>query len=300
MSNYRVRQVLALGRIPERQLRLLVALATWMNDDTRTVRLGFDALIRDTGNVRNTVRAARADAAAGGRLAWEQPQRGRGHLTVWTVLCLPDKGVNEPDPLTDAGKGVNRPAEKGSTEPEKRGQPQPADLPEPDHGLNRRAETSGSLSARARELLTAVDPQVSERESDFIIEKIKLDKGRNILAIVRTNIADGDAAAVIGDARAALAEAEAKVSARDAPEDARQDRPPVQWATPEQIARSEQIRRAALADMHSALSTGKRPACDRNGGGRYTDACRHGDGRSCIYSWCECSCHKASTGGKRP
>jgi hypothetical protein len=200
MTNYRVRQVLALGRLPERQLRLLVALATWMSDDTRTVRLGFDALTAATGNVRNTVKAARADAAAAGRLTW-QSSHGRGHLTVWTVLCLPEKGVNVSDPLPEPVKGVNPATEKGSTEPDKRGQPQTADLQEPDHGLNRMAKSSGSLSVRVRELLSAAGGDVSERESDQIIARIKGNGGRDVLAIVRKNIADGDAGVLIDEAR---------------------------------------------------------------------------------------------------
>jgi hypothetical protein len=261
MSNYRVRQVLALGRLPERQLRLLVALATWMDDDTRTVRLGFDTLIRDTGNVRNTVKLARADAAAAGRLIWAQPQRGRGHLTVWTVLCLPEKGVNEHDPLPESVKGVNPAAEKGSTEPGKRGQPQTADLQEPDHGLNRMAKTSGSLSDRVRELLSVVDPTVTERESDLIIARIKKNGGRDVLAIVRKNIADGDAAALIGELRK-----------------------PCYWC---------------VSNLHDRCEhDGNRNSCACWCADRPCPSCDAGDHRRCAdRNWCGCSeCDELTTG----
>jgi hypothetical protein len=77
--------------------------------------------------------------------------------------------------------------------------------------LNRSVETphqessssgfSSSLSARVRELLAAADPAVSERETELIITKIRTSGGRNVLAIIRKNIADGDAPALIADAR---------------------------------------------------------------------------------------------------
>ena len=65
-----------------------------------------------------------------------------------------------------------------------------------------------SLSARARELLAAVDADVSERETDFIITSIKNNGGRIPLAVIRKNIDDGDAPLAIAEARAALAAAD--------------------------------------------------------------------------------------------
>ncbi len=77
--------------------------------------------------------------------------------------------------------------------------------------LNRSVETphqesstskpSSSLCARARELLTEADPAVSERVTELIIAKIKTGGGRNVLAIIRKNIKDGDAPALIAEAR---------------------------------------------------------------------------------------------------
>ena len=49
---------------------------------------------------------------------------------------------------------------------------------------------------------------MTERETDFIIAKIKDNGGKNVLTIVRKNITDADAPALIGEARAALAEAD--------------------------------------------------------------------------------------------
>lgn len=76
-----MRQVLGLGAMPEWQLRCLIALATWMGDDSRTVRVGLATLIEECGNTHNTVSKARRELESGGLLK-SQGSRGKGHLTV--------------------------------------------------------------------------------------------------------------------------------------------------------------------------------------------------------------------------
>jgi len=179
VSNYRVRQVLALPKMPENQLRLLLALATYLTDDSRSVRIGFDALVRDSGNVRNTVRAARRALEASGKLTSEGGGRGPGDVPLWTVLCLPakgvsdvnplarDKGVSEVDPVNEvdphpAAKGVSRAGLRGSTGPEKGGQSKSADLRKPGAVLNRGAKPQSSAAA-ARAAKEQDQPQVQEQ-----------------------------------------------------------------------------------------------------------------------------------------
>lgn len=184
MSNYRVRQ-----------LRFLVALATWMTDETRMVRVGFETLIEDTGSSRNTVRNARRELETARKLA-SKPGTGRGHLTVWTVLCLPQTAgkeasevnpVSEVDPLT-ARKGVNEPSERGSTSTGKGGQPETADLRVPDRGLNRLAKPSSSgAAAPARGagmtvnyyVSVAVPPAVNPAEAGRQVAEVLLAHTRN-------------------------------------------------------------------------------------------------------------------------
>lgn len=146
MSNYRVRQVLALGRMPERQRLFLVAIATWMNDDTNVVRVGVTTLMATTGQARNTFRTARRELEAAGRVISTSGGNGAGDLTSWHVRCLPDKGVNELDPLTVSDKGVKPGPIRGSNNTPEGGQPQRADQPKPVQGLDLRAYTSGSIS----------------------------------------------------------------------------------------------------------------------------------------------------------
>jgi hypothetical protein len=205
VSNYRVQQVLALGEMPGRQLRLLTGLATFMGDDSRSVSVGFDALITVTGNVRNTVRIARREFEERGSLSSE-PGNGRGHLTLWTVLCLPEKGVSVLDPLYGPGKGVNDGSERGSTSTEKGGQPKRADLQEPERGLNRLSNPSlsGDLAPLAA-ILTKAVPGADEREISDAVKTIETRAAsgeiRDARAWLRTIVRKGDASALIADAR---------------------------------------------------------------------------------------------------
>lgn len=188
MSNYRVRQVLALPKMPENQFRLLLALATYLNDDSRSVRIGFNTLVSDAGNVRNTVRTARRELEARGALVSQGGGRGPRDVPLWTVLCLPDKGVSDVDPLIDApmggndvdplapvvdpAKGVNRDDLRGSTCPEKGGQPKTPDLHESDAVLNRSAKSQCYLSPRARDAVLAAVPDATETEILTFIDEI--------------------------------------------------------------------------------------------------------------------------------
>jgi hypothetical protein len=207
VSNYRVRQVLALGEMPMRQLRFLVALATWLPDDSRSVRVGFGVLVDQTGNVRNTARKARRELEDSKRLS-SVAGNGAGHLTLWTALCLPEKGVSDVDPLPADEKGINGPQQRGSTGPGKGGQGQPADLPEPDRGLDRLANPSGSGSLPLGQLLAAAVPGATEREIEGAITTIEnrhvRGEIRNERGYLRSVIDRGDAAALIEATRAEL------------------------------------------------------------------------------------------------
>lgn len=209
MSNYRVRQVLALGSMPDRQLRLLVALATFMNDDSRSVKAGFGELIRCTGRSHNTVQAARSELESAGRLT-SIPGRGRGVLTLWTVLCLPEKGTNNVGTFSAAGKGTNQAPEKVPTEGRKRYQAKPADQPEPERGLNLLAKDS--LSAQLGGMLAAEVHGATEREISQVVDRAK---GKdNPVAWLRALIANGDARANVLQAREQLADADRRADRR--------------------------------------------------------------------------------------
>ena len=164
MSNYRVRQVLAIKpKLLESKLRLMVVLATWMDDDSTTTVAGFERVTELAQLARNTARDARKALAADGYLTWTSP-RGAGHRTAWTFHRLPElKGVNDADLFSGAdAKGVNDAdpftgEKKGSTGGEKRGQSQRADQRKPIDRLNRKAK-----NARARSRGTPIPPPVKD------------------------------------------------------------------------------------------------------------------------------------------
>jgi hypothetical protein len=156
VSNYRVRQVLKL-HLRDRQEHLMVGLATFLTDDSRTALVGVDALMDASDQARNTFRQARRELEKEGKLASQQTGVGRGKVTEWTALCLPEtagaarKGVSDVNPVSVVdplleGKGVNADRERGSTPGEKGGQGQRSDQQEP-RTLNRRAKPYGSAAA---------------------------------------------------------------------------------------------------------------------------------------------------------
>jgi hypothetical protein len=155
VSNYRVRQVLAIKpKLLDSRTRLMIAIATWMTDDSTTAEISFEVVMDQAQLARNTARDARAALMADGYLTWTSPH-GRGRLTVWTFHRLPElKGVSDPDLFTAAnGKGVSDvdplpAAEKGSATVQKRGQPQHADLRKHSDKLNRLAKNTHDASRR--------------------------------------------------------------------------------------------------------------------------------------------------------
>jgi hypothetical protein len=192
VSNYRVRQVLRL-HLPQRQEHFLLGLATFLPDDTRTALAGFDAITEAAAQARNTARTARRELEKDGKLASRPTGVGRGHVTEWTALCLPEvspesqKGVSAVnpvsavDPLPDE-KGVKPSHERGSNAPEKGGQGRRSDQQQADT-LNRLAKPSGSHpvltvgeTVRAA-VADATDEEIDEFAKEVITERAPGDLG---------------------------------------------------------------------------------------------------------------------------
>jgi hypothetical protein len=174
LSNYRVRQVLKL-HLRERQEHLLVGLATFLTDGSRTACVGVDALMDASGQARNTFKAARADLEKTGKLASRQTGAGRGAVTEWTALCLPEtagpvvKGVNLVNPVSVVDplperKGVNADSERGSNGHQEGGQDRAADQQQP-NTLNRRAKPYGSAAAAQTAKDQGQEPSVRKSQN---------------------------------------------------------------------------------------------------------------------------------------
>jgi hypothetical protein len=269
VSNYRVRQALALGVKQQRQKDFLVALATFMTDDSRRAVAGVNALMKVACQSRNTFRAARRELEESGSISSIVSGKGPKSLTTWTVHCLPAYGVNVLDPITDgvndsdpiqAADGVNPGPLMGSTEPSGWGQAQLADLQEPDRGLNRRAKPSSSLSRALADLATAV-PTLTEREIESISDRLNGNPeiphpGPYLQAV----IGNGDAATF----------AAAVLNGHD-----RRGRHGRQAETDQLFDDA-----MARARARSAAEDGPR-----------SEACKRNGHRDCGYSWCTCTCH---------
>lgn len=146
------------------------------------------------------MRKARRELECDGRVS-SLTGRGRGNLTLWTVHCLPEKGVTLADPFSADVKGVNPTLEKGSNSVGKRGQPQLADLRELDRSLNRWANPSSSLSRAVSALQSAV-PDATEREIRAIVSQLEQDpKVRYAAAYLAKAVSNGDAPVLVAEAR---------------------------------------------------------------------------------------------------
>jgi hypothetical protein len=131
---------------------------------------------------------------------------GDGTVTAseWQVI-YPPVSTGQPDPVDDASP-VNNPPSTGHTSPVDGGA---ADLnrtehaSQPDTGaLPTGSEASTSLSPALTSLRTAV-PDATEADAGAILRNLRARGARSPLAVLRREVADGGAAALITEARAA-------------------------------------------------------------------------------------------------
>jgi len=238
VSNYRVRQVLALGEMPRRQLRFLVALATYLGDDSLSVRLSFRELNAAAGLSERWMKITRAELREGKRIEYE-PGRYRGNRTLWTMLCLPEKGAPIGSALPGPQKGAPMSApfafRKGAPDSPGRGHlnspeggtPESADQQQPERRLNPLAKSSGSLSSVDRAAHQLLELGGSEREIRFVISKITKDsKIRYPGAYLRKAIEQGDGPELLAAARQVLCPAGTMHDQPRVPPSAEQQVPP--------------------------------------------------------------------------
>jgi hypothetical protein len=159
VSNYDVRAVLALQPMPERQLRVLIALATVTPETDGWRSIGAKLLAEIASLHQDTVKKAQPELVKAGLLDYE-PGNGKGHYSRYRLNLpsaedskggvdssppLPEKGrVSSSPPLSvekgrvdssppSAVKGGSAPLERGGRPSDKGGDGQLADLHERDH-----------------------------------------------------------------------------------------------------------------------------------------------------------------------
>lgn len=264
MSNYRVRQVLVLGDMPRRQLRFLVALATYLDDDSLSVRLGFATLTEAAGLSERWMKAARAELRDAKRIEYE-PGRYRGDLTRWTVLCLPEKGAPIRSALPASGKGIPVGASfdsrkgvpddpgRGHLNGSEGGTLESADQQEPERKLNLPAKPSSSLSSLELVARQLADLGGSEREIRAVIDKMAKDpKIRHVGAYLRKAVREGDGPVLLAEVRQSLHIADRMFSPPQVPPSAAPQRPAERNGN--EVRDPEKLR-SLLADTRKKLAT---------------------------------------------
>jgi hypothetical protein len=111
VTNYGALAILALPKMPERQLRLLIALETVSPSGTSWRSIGTKLLASKAGLSPATIRVARNELVHAGTIAYV-PGNGRGHLSTFRLLFA-IKGDNESDYLS-GNKGADPPPERCS------------------------------------------------------------------------------------------------------------------------------------------------------------------------------------------
>ncbi len=257
MTNFGALAVLALPGIPERQLRVLLALETVTARDGgwRTIETGV--LAAQARVSVNTAARARAELAKAGLIEY-RPGTGPGHPGGYRLLVDVDK------PPKNAG-AVNPPKNAGAVNPPK---PAPASHPnEPRKPTTPNAVTSADASIALEPL--ALEPSALREAPDPARDPRTLLDGLGINERLREHITGWMDDHGVRDPFAYLLEITGK------PENHEHG-----------IRRFLDRRRRELN------------ACDPDGPGRHSGACRSGDSARCASSWCECACHpKPSAAG---
>lgn len=209
MSNYRVRQVLALcKRLPhtEAEKDLLVGLATWLDDDSTEVRLSTRVLAETASLHPDTVKHAKQQLRKKGWLEYD-PATRPGELTLYRVPVLEGvTGTTPPSANPQGGvgaippKGGSESGARGGREAPEGGVGEIADQPERDHKLNLLAKpVAKSSSGRAFEAIRAAAPDATDDEIETYAREIE-DKWKpeNLARYIRSfpalKVAEGIAA----------------------------------------------------------------------------------------------------------
>ena len=102
MTNFGTRAILALPKMPERRLRLLLALETFTRGEDGWREAGTGLLASTAGLSVNTAARARRELAKSGVIEYGRGD-GRGHLSTYRIKVPPQRC-----PPSRARKGTQR------------------------------------------------------------------------------------------------------------------------------------------------------------------------------------------------
>jgi hypothetical protein len=215
VTNYGTCAILALPRLPDRQLRFLLALETFKPDDCGWREAGTELLATTAGLSPRTVAKARGELVAAGEVQYRRGD-GRGHCSTYRMRRIDDridrikvateaatfKGGKRGDHLSaqrwqpGSVKVANRPAKGG-----RRNAPTSANA---SGALKESALKESALPARVPvvEQLRAIDASVTEEVSAEVMKIIKSrPKVRDPVAVLDAELRKGNGYSLIGEAK---------------------------------------------------------------------------------------------------
>lgn len=253
--------------MPERQLRFLLALETFTRRDDCWREVGTALLASTAGLSVNTTARARGELVKSDAIGYRRGN-GRGQVGTYRIkvpindvhLPEPGKVPSDTDHLSSPGKVPNNAghlSEPGKVpkQPRKGTQPGSEKVPK------RNAATSGNA-------IGALEPIALEPSA---LSRAGRDLGAALAGVGATD--DEIDFTIDGIKNSSRVEDPAAYMLGTV-------------AKPGGAARLLDRTRRRLAAQDAAPRS-----CDRDGPGRYSGACRGGDGQLCVWSWCECACH---------
>jgi hypothetical protein len=209
VTNFGALAILALPKMPERQLRFLLALETFTRGEDGWREAGAEKLIERTGLSVNTAIKARGELVAAGAIDYRRGN-GAGHVSVYRIR-LPGIGDHLGSRPKKVPKNVGD-LKRYPTEARKGTQTRPKKVPK------RNAVTSGNafgglepsgldtsgLPARVPvvDQLRAIDASVTEEVSAEVMKIIKSrPKVRDPVAVLDAELRKGNGYSLIGEAK---------------------------------------------------------------------------------------------------
>jgi hypothetical protein len=189
VTNYGALAILALGKMPERQLRLLIALETVTPSGHGWRSIGAALLASKAGLSPVTVALARDELAAAGRISYI-PGNGRGHLSTFKLL-FPIKGDSESDPLCEP-KGTQDGAQRSSNGTRKGNPKKPVTSANANTGLKAFGLVTSGLLPRS--------PRTEDQDHEPAAIEATISELRKFMGWPTTRPSIGDRAVIEGEA----------------------------------------------------------------------------------------------------
>ena len=181
MTNYGTRAILALPKMPERQLRFLLALETFTRNEDGWREAGTALLARTAGLSVKTAVRARAELVKSAAIGY-QPGNGRGQVGTYRLkVVINDVHLSEPGKVPSDGAHLSG-AGKVSSDG--------AHLSEPERYPNERRKGTPTGSKKVPTRNASTSQNAFAALEPLALEPSALTRGRGAAAIIRKSYPD--------------------------------------------------------------------------------------------------------------